>query len=120
MVNLPSSPATSAAIPTTTNIVYVVMKQGGGREGRLVGSPPAAPSPASPATSAAIPTATNIAYELMKQGRGRQNRLVGLPPAAPSPASKPLEEMYEIPSQPLPVKEEEEGAYDNYSISGDQ
>ena len=91
-------------------------------------------SPSSPATSAAIPTTTNRAYELMKQGGGREGRheyeMVSAPPAAPSPASKPLEEMYEIPSQPLPAareqplpavpaaKEEEEGVYD--SIPGDQ
>ena len=50
MVDLPdssSSPSKSAAIPTTTNIAYELMKQGGGRENRLVGSPPAASSPAS-------------------------------------------------------------------------
>ena len=70
----------------------------------------------------------------MKQEGGREGRygyeLVSAPPAAPSSASKPLEEMYEIPSQSLPVareqplpaipaaKEEEEGVYD--SIPGDQ
>ena len=87
-------------------------------------------SPSSPATSAAIPTTTDRAYELMKQGEGRESRheyeMVGVPPAASSPASKPLEEMYEIPSQPLPVGREqplpaipaEDGVYD--SIPGDQ
>ena len=50
-------------------------------------------------------------YELMKQGGGREGRheyeLVTALPAAVSPASKPLEEMYEIPSQPLPVAREQ-------------
>ena len=51
MVDLPdspSSPATSAAIPTTTNRVYELMKQGGGPDSRheyeMVGAPPAASS----------------------------------------------------------------------------
>ena len=73
--------------------------------------------PSSPAKSTAIPTTTNRAYELMKQREGRENKLVGAPPAAPSPASKPLEEMYEIPSQPLravpAAKEEEEEVYNS-------
>ena len=82
-------------------------------------------SPCSPATSAAIPTTINRAYELMKQGGGRESEyeMVGAPPSAST--SKPLEEMYEIPSQLLPAaKEEEEEVciyiYDDNNIQGDQ
>ena len=76
-------------------------------------------SPSSPATSTAIPTTTNRAYELMKQGGGRENKLVSAPPAASSPASKPLEKMYEIPSQPLPAAKEEEVYIYIYNINND-
>ena len=51
MVDLPdspSSPATSAAIPTTTNRAYDLMKQGGGRESEYeYEMVPASSSPAS-------------------------------------------------------------------------
>ena len=78
-------------------------------------------SPSSPTTSAAIPTTTNRAYDLMKQGGGRDSEYeYEMVPASSSPASKPLEEVYEIPSQPLPAKEKEEGGYINYSVPGDQ
>ena len=86
-------------------------------------------SPSSPAMSAAIPTTTNVAYELIRHGGGREGMFVSAPSAAfsaskPQPLPEPRGQLLPVPrGQPFPIpaaKEEEEGAYDNYSIPGDR